>query len=76
MVALSPALVMPSARTTFPRRLLKVPLGEEHQREVHAPNMFIPSAQTTFTFLPAREGAKMVRAEGITSAGAIWLRLL
>jgi hypothetical protein len=29
----------------------------------------IPSAQTTFTFLPAREGAKMVRAEGITSAG-------
>ena len=29
----------------------------------------IPSAQTTFTFLPAREDAKMVRAEGITSAG-------
>jgi hypothetical protein len=32
-------------------------------------SLVIPSAQTTFTFLPAREGAKMVRAEGITSAG-------
>jgi hypothetical protein len=32
-------------------------------------SLVIPSAQTTFTFLPAREGAKMVRAEGIKGIG-------
>jgi hypothetical protein len=32
-------------------------------------SLVIPSAQTTFTFLPAQEGAKMVRAEAITSRG-------
>ena len=37
-------------------------------------SLVIPSAQTTFTFLPTPEGAKMVRAEGITSAGDITYR--
>ena len=31
-------------------------------------SLVIPSAQTTFTFLSLREDAKMVCAEGITSA--------
>jgi hypothetical protein len=46
--------------------VLKVPLGEEHQQEVHTPNMFFPDHLYLSKFLPAREGAKMVRAEGIT----------
>ena len=43
--------------------VLKVPLGEEHQQEVHTPNMF---------FLPAREDAKMVHAEGICIPWQSW----
>ena len=59
---------MSSTRTTFSCRG-KALLGEEHQQEeVH---MILGGTFSTdhFTFLPAREGAKMVLAEGITSAG-------
>jgi hypothetical protein len=35
-------------------------------------SLVIPSAQTIFTFLSLREDAKMVCAEGITSAGIVW----